>query len=195
MTLILAHRGNTAGKTMLENNFDYLLDAADFGCGVETDLRRATDTGELIISHDPAKYDFDLDARRILAELQDTFIALNIKEPGLCQDLFRIKPYLNGFVFDFELCCSNPEIEILEYQAAGYKIARRYSDRGEFPRGESDFVWFDEMDQSGSLDIQQIDLSKTIYVSPELHGRSVLESRSDEFFGICTDYCDFYLEE
>lgn len=195
MTLIIAHRGNTSGKAMIENSVDHLLEAADLGFGIETDLCRATDTGELIISHDPAKYDFEMDARRILADLQDTFIALNVKEPGLCRDLKKIKPYLNGFVFDFELCCPDPEAEMAEYRAAGYKIARRYSDRDEFPEGEFDYIWLDEMDQSGSLDLEMIDLSKTIYVSPELHKRSILEARTEQFYGVCTDYCDFYLEE
>lgn len=193
--MILAHRGNVAGKSLFENQIDYLLDAAQLGYGLETDLIRAKDNGRLIISHDPFDYEPEMDAELVLKELGSTFIALNVKAPGLCEDLKKVCPEFNGFVFDFELCCPDPEAEIREYRAAGYKIARRYSDRGEFPLGFYDYIWFDEMDQTGSLDSRKIDLSKTIYVSPELHGRDILEARIDQFLGVCTDYCDFYMRD
>ena len=128
-----------------------------------------------------------------MSALGPAFIALNIKEPGMCQDLRKIIPRFNGFVFDFELCCSDPERELQEYKSAGYNVARRYSDQGEFPIGEYDFVWLDEMRQSNSLQIPS-NLRNIIYVSPELHGRSITETRPDwtNFAGVCADFCDYY---
>ena len=185
--MLIAHRGNLTGKEKVENSLPCLIKAVNQGHGVEIDLRLASNN-KLIISHDPAEYTPEIDAKHILSTLDDAFIALNIKEEGLLPHLLKITNKINGFVFDFELCCSNPEEEMKDYRKAGFKIAKRYSDRGEFPLKPYDYVWLDEMDNSNSLDISNLDLSKVIYVSPELHQRPVLERRLEYFFGICTDF-------
>jgi hypothetical protein len=189
---VIAHRGNLKGKAHSENNIFQLRQAVARGFGVELDVRRAEDTNALIISHEPSIYRAEISAALVLKRLGNAFIALNIKQSGLLQDLYQIKPELNGFVFDFELCCKDSEQEIGAYTEVGYKIARRYSDRGESPAGKCDYIWFDEMDNTGSLNINVIDVSKTIYVSPELHGRNIETHRIEGFWGVCTDYCDFY---
>jgi len=191
--LKIAHKGNINGPDpSRENTLEYLIGASEAGYGIELDLRKATDSTDLIVSHNPTCYSKNNDARRILNALEHAFIAINIKGDGLLPLLEDIKPRFNGFVFDFELWCINPDYEIHKYMKSGYKIARRYSDRGEFPsRGKKyDYIWFDEMDSTGSLNHRKVDLSKTIYVSPELHGRDINDQRSENFFAICTDYCD-----
>ena len=190
--IIIAHRGNTRGKTDDENKLTYLLRAVTVGFGVETDLLRAP-CGRLIISHDPVEWTPLNDAQLVLKNLvlNDAFIALNIKEGGLLEDLLKIfKPStMRGFAFDFELCCSDPMEEMAQYAAAGFKIAERCSDRGETPKGLYDFIWLDEMDKSNSINIQNLDPRKIIYVNPELHGRLLENRRKEEFLAVCTDYC------
>lgn len=194
--LTIAHRGNLIGKTNQENQLLYLLKAVKAGFGVETDLLRAP-CGRLIISHDPADWTSLNDAELVLKNLMlnDAFIALNVKQENLLEDLLKIMnpKDFKGFVFDFELCCSDPEKEIQQYKEAGFKIARRISDRGERITGECDYIWLDEMDSTYSVSIFNNDLDphKIVYVSPELHGRPVEERRKDIDSAICTDYC-FY---
>ena len=202
--LTIAHRGNIFGKSDKENQLLYLLKAVRAGFGVETDLLRAP-CGRLIISHDPVEWTSLNDAQLVLKNLvlNDAFIALNIKEEGLLEDLLKFfnPSAMKGFVFDFELCCSDrraAENEMFEYMEVGFEVASRYSDRNERPSTGTDYIWLDEMDQSGSLELTpkglgwagfKHHLDRIIYVSPELHGRPVSERRSEEFFGICTDYC------
>lgn len=192
--LKIAHRGNLFGKTDQENHILYLLKAVEAGFGVETDILRAP-CGRLIISHDPIEWTPTNDAALVLKNLieRNAFIALNIKEEGLLEDLLKIvdPSEFKGFVFDFELCCSDPENEIKQYQRADFKIARRISDRGEKITGPCDYIWMDEMDSTNSISIFMNDLNphKIVYVSPELHGRPVEERRKDIHSAICTDYC------
>lgn len=196
--LKISHRGNLFGKTDKENHLLYLLKAVHAGFGVETDILRAP-CGRLVISHDPVEWTPINDAALVLKNLidNDAFVALNIKEEGLLEDILKIiNPFeFNGFMFDFELCCSDPESEIQEYQKAGFKIARRISDRGERITGYCDYIWMDEMDSTNSISIFMNDLDphKIVYVSPELHERPVEERRTDISSFICTDYCfDFF---
>ena len=164
----------------------YLQHAAVIAkCGLEIDLRRARDTGQLVLSHDPTNYRWTICAERAFKYFK-AFIALNIKESGLLEDFHKIAPTFNGFVFDFELCNASSEID--DWLNAGYKVAKRFSDRGETPSGYCDYIWVDEMDKTGSLDLSNVDLSKCVYVSPELHGRDRNNRRTEEFFAICSDY-------
>jgi len=193
--MLIAHRGNIAGRSSRENALPYLLRAIEMGYGVEIDIRKASDCDKIIISHDPVPWNSNNDAYSILESLGNAFIALNIKESGLfpfLEKFYRqVTHGFNGFVFDFELCCNNPEYAISLYQRNGFPIARRYSDRGEFPNGDCDYIWLDEMNKTGSLDLNRsdIELSKVVYVSPELHNRDLKEARKENFFAICTDYC------
>jgi hypothetical protein len=190
----IAHRGNVFGKSSRENELFYLLKAVKAGFGVETDVLRAP-CGRLIISHDPTEWTSLNDAELTLKNLilNNAFIALNIKEEGILEDLLKIinPSEMRGFVFDFELCCSDPLKEMQAYNDSGFKIAERCSDRGEKPLGGWDYIWLDEMDKSNSLSIFMLNLDpkKIIYVSPELHGRPVEERRKERFYGICTDFC------
>lgn len=195
--LKIAHRGNTNGPSDQENQLLYLFNAVKQGYGVETDLRRAP-CGRLIISHDPAEWDPLNDAKLILRNLilKDAFIALNIKEEGMAEDLVKIiQPHhMRGFVFDFELWCSNAAEEKVAYLNAGFNIANRLSDRNTHIDGLGQYIWLDEMDQSGSVDLNKIfdmgwSVKEIIYVSPELHGRPLSEQRTESFFAVCTDYC------
>lgn len=186
----IAHRGNVNGiNKEKENTLAYLKNAVNNGYGIETDLRCASDCDKLIISHDPAPYSIHNDANHILNNIGNTFIALNIKESGLVVRLHEILPKLNGFVFDFELWCDQPENEIEQYLNFNYKIARRYSEKERIITGYYDYIWLDEMFETNILDTSNIDLTQTIYVSPELHGRDREQARTDDFFAICTDYC------
>ena len=195
--ITIAHRGNLFGKTKDENQLLYLMKAVNAGFGIETDIRRAP-CGQLIISHDSVEWTPINDAQLVLKNLilNDAFIALNIKEEGILEDLLKIvKPReMRGFVFDFELCCEAPIAEMWRYSDAGFKLAERVSDRGERPShyfgvDGSEYLWLDEMDETGDLDLSDYDLDKIIYVSPELHGRPVEERRTEKFHGICTDFC------
>jgi glycerophosphoryl diester phosphodiesterase len=199
--ITIAHRGNVFGKTDKENQLLYLMKAVRAGFGVETDVLRAP-CGRLIVSHDPAEWTPLNDAQLVLRNLlmNDAYIALNVKEEGLIEDLIKIfdPSKMRGFAFDFELCCSKPEDEMVKYAEAGFEVAARYSDRGERPSTFAEYIWLDEMDKSGSLDLShegigwagfRQECDRIIYVSPELHGRPVSERRTEKFHGICTDYC------
>lgn len=159
--------------------------------GIECDLRKS-DEG-LIISHDPVEYSEDIDIKNYIDIFNSGFVALNIKESGLLEDFKAVIPHFNGFVFDFELCGATDEIE--SWSNAGYKIAKRYSDRGEYPSGDFDYIWVDEMDESGSLLLSVIDPDISIYVSPELHGRPISEARVNmPWFAVCTDNPQWWLD-
>lgn len=190
--LIIAHRGNLSGKSDQENQLHYLLNAAKYGFGVETDINK-TPCGHLTISHDVEKWTMSNDAGLILNSMisNNVFVALNIKQSGLLRDVLKIinPQHMKGFVFDFELCCNEPESEMDEYSKAGFKVAKRLSDRSKPIEYDADYIWLDEMDKTNSIDISSYDLNKIVYVSPELHRRSASQRRKEQFFGICTDYC------
>ena len=203
--MIIAHRGNIDGPNpKKENTLQYLLNAVNQGYGIETDLRYASDLKRLIISHDPAPFNSSIDASIILNTLIDAgaFIALNIKEDNLLDDLLSIinPKRFNGFLFDFELWCSDYESEIVVYKQAGFKIARRCSDRfkehKQWKKIDYDYIWLDEMDEEYSISIFMLGLnpSKLVYVSPELHKRDINNRRKEKFPFICTDYCNYYNE-
>ena len=170
------------------------MKAVRLGFGIETDILRAP-CGRLIINHDKVDWTPLNDAELVLKNLMlvNAYIALNIKEEGILEDLLKIMDPkdMKGFAFDFELCCEDPETEMESYHQAGFKIAERFSDRGERPSNNYDYIWLDEMDKTSSISIIMnfIDIRKVVYVSPELHGRPLGGQRRENFYGICTDYC------
>jgi hypothetical protein len=189
--IIIAHRGNITGPNPpMENNIPYLMEATSLGFGIELDIRTSSDSSKLVISHDAADYEPNIDAVSLKLIDPSAFMAINIKEFGLADKLAEILPGRNGFVFDFELIDMDCKREMQAYRAHGFKVAKRISDAHPTVDVDCDFLWIDEMRTTGLLDLSNVDLSKCIYVSPELHKRPLEDRRHEKFAGVCTDYTD-----
>lgn len=193
--IIYSHRGKHEKQVAPDNSLASIRMAGDLGYGMELDVRWASDNGVIVASHDPMP--FSVKRQLTFYPFHRVCTAINLKDRDLLPEFKKVVPpedlLYGSFVFDFELC--GAEHEIGDWKEAGYPIARRYSDRGEEPSGSYDFVWFDEMDETGSLLATKYDPGQCIYVSPELHGRPIEEARVDvPWFGVCTDQAEWWMQ-
>jgi len=193
--IIYSHRGKHEQQKHPNNSSQAMKHAGELGYGMELDVRWALDNGVIVVSHDPTWLRLDLEL--IYYPLDQVPSAINVKDRGLLYEFKRLFPPAklapNSFVFDFELHGAGDEVE--KWLEAGYRVAKRYSDHGEEPEGSIDLVWFDEMDETGSLLHTKFDPAQCIYVSPELHGRPIEEARVRiPWFGVCTDEPEWWTE-
>ncbi|MGI5845044.1 MAG: hypothetical protein ACOX9B_12825 [Candidatus Xenobium sp.] len=210
---VLAHRGLLAGAdSALENRFETLLQALGEGFGVETDVRYCSGRGHYL-SHDPAVWTPQNDAFRFLEACHrhpGQVVALNLKELDGLRPLLRILSDLDLwdrlFLFDMELIESLPgkTARTLRCLDPRSRLAARVSERDEPVERAAgcpftDCVWLDEFDGPWASQATFRELArvgKPVWaVSPDLHGRSLQESRRrwGEFMawgarGICTDH-------
>jgi glycerophosphoryl diester phosphodiesterase len=195
---ILAHRGhwkNEFGQTLLrKNSIEALSRAANFGFGIETDIR--DNLGKIVISHDPVEK-FELTLKQVLEFRVNGPVALNVKSDGLAP-LLRIlledtKPAFNYFFFDM----STPEFQ--NYTKHELKVAWRLSEFDTFSGHTPRIVWLDSLNsdwyKSNSDWLDKHNDCEVIIVSPELHKRSHVESwnwiadkmNQHDNLSICTD--------
>ena len=59
MQFLISHRGNTSGKSLLENSPDYIDNALEKGFDVEIDIRYIDN--KLLLGHDKGQYPISLD--------------------------------------------------------------------------------------------------------------------------------------
>lgn len=192
--ILYSHRGKHEQQKHPDNSSQAMKHAGGLGYGMELDIRWALDNGVIIVSHDPARLEYELEA--IHYPLDQIPTAINVKDRDLLHEFRRLFPPERlapaSFVFDFELHGASNEVD--QWRKAGYRVAKRYSDRGEVPEGDIDFVWFDEMDETGSLLHTRFDPAQCIYTSPELHGRPIEEARVRiPWFGVCTDRPEWWM--
>jgi len=211
---ILAHRGLLSGAdSALENRFETLVQALGEGFGVETDVRYCTDRGRHYLSHDPAFWTSENDAFRFLESCRrhpGQVVALNLKDlgglPTLLGRISDLDLWGHLFLFDMELIEPVPgeTARALQDFDSRSRIAARVSERDEpVERAAacpfSDRVWLDEFDGPWASQATFQELAragKPVWaVSPDLHGRSLEESRRrwGELLawgarGICTDH-------
>ena len=202
---ILAHRGCWDNFSQ-KNNMVSLAHAVQEGFGVETDVRDYN--GQLVISHDPPSTGNILYLETFLdllgsLKIQNR-IGLNIKSDGLAPILVKVlmqKSHLLYNIFAFDM--SIPE-------SVAYKRMRLpfYSRTSEYETESNIFstskgVWVDNF--TGNFD-QVLNSMKILsqgkracIVSPELHGRSYLDTWKEikkaklhmhAKFELCTDYPD-----
>ncbi len=213
MIRILAHRANVAGADRTtENTLPAIREALGSGWGLETDIRRHAD-GRFYLSHDPQPPGDGLDAGAFCAEVRrypDALIALNVKELGYEAELvsWLDREGISGqvFLFDMELLEDEPGRAARLFREAHPRIqlAARVSDRGEpieraLSIPEASVIWLDEFDGPWAAreDVERLTGAGRLVhlVSPDLHGRSLAESRARwsqalawGIHGICTDY-------
>ncbi len=211
---ILAHRGLLSGAdSALENRFETLVRALGEGFGVETDVRYCTDRGRHYLSHDPAVWTPQNDAFRFLESCRRhplQVVALNLKDlgglPALLEMLSDLELWSHLFLFDMELLEQIPgeTARALRRLDPHSRIAARVSDRDEPVERAAgcpftDCAWLDEFDGPWARQATFQELAragKPVWtVSPDLHGRSLQESRGrwGELLawgtrGICTDH-------
>lgn len=211
---VLAHRGLLSGADRtLENRFETLARALGEGFGVETDLRYCADRGRHCLGHDLAAWTPQDDAFRFLELCRrhpGQTVALNLKDlgglPTLLGRISDLDLWDHLFLFDMELIEPVPgeTARALRDFDPRSRLAARVSDRKEpVERAAgcpfSDCVWLDEFDGPWATRATFQELAragKPIWaVSPDLHGRSLEESRRRwaDFLawgarGICTDH-------
>lgn len=210
---ILSHRACLhGGGSVEENTLAALGDAIEHGFEVEFDIRRDSDSGQLVLSHDPAAWSQARDATTFLRDPGPDGAgrhALNVKDPDVVDDVLaeleRAGTADRFFLFDFELLgCDAPAL-MRAVQRRGFAVAHRLSERERHLERYLDddavtMVWLDEFETPWVERRHVAELAarskQTFYVSPELHRPlppEAVEQRWRELAewgvtGICTDY-------
>lgn len=190
---IYAHRGFWHDPSE-QNSMDAIRRAGEFGFGVETDFR--SQTGELILSHDPLPSPTSTPASRI--DFRGIPTAINIKEDGLLNlyaDFLAKNSSPKSFIFDGSIP------EMFQIHKQGLPHALRMSEYEREIPWDSTFLWIDgfvsEWWADQDLMSRLAEKYFLIFVSPEIHAREYTKSWTffRDFnntmlgnFGICTDY-------
>lgn len=192
---ILGHRGIWANRSQ-QNTLESFTSCVPLGFGIELDVRDRG--GKLVVSHELTEDESPL-LEDVLCALSgfESYIAVNIKEDGLCIstsllcDKFNIRHYL----FDMSV----PETVICEKNTLPYFT--RLSEY-EFPSGLDDKasgVWLDAFNgqwfDATLIDSLLYSGREVAVVSSELHGRDhrelwlLLKQFKDRpSLSICTDF-------
>jgi glycerophosphoryl diester phosphodiesterase len=210
---VLAHRGLLDGPDHArENALPALREAAARGFASEFDVR-LDDDGRLVLTHDPAAWAPEHDARAFLADPPgDALHAFNVKDAAATRAALDVIAQAGTigrfFFFDFELACPDAaRADALRGEVAGRggAVARRLSDREPvledlLADAATEHVWLDEMDGpwvSASVVSRLRDAGKRVwFVSPELHRPQPVEALCRRWHdvvqwgvaGICTDH-------
>ena len=196
---ILAHRGHWSEEYNQEelekNSLQAITRAANFGFGVETDIRDFC--GRVVISHDPV-INKSIEFSEILGLQISGLVALNVKADGLVpliiSDMERGAAAFEYFFFDM----SYPEL--VRYRVGELPVAERKSEFESISIYSSKYIWVDSFNSDWYLEELMLPLkpdgTKVVVVSPELHGRPYLQTWKwlanqmvkDESLYICTDY-------
>ena len=198
---ILGHRGYWSDKES-QNTLVSFKDALVSGFGIETDVRDLN--GQLVISHDPPKYNCEHVSLDEFISLYNRYkssevVAFNIKSDGLqsrLEDILYKSEFSNYFVFDASIPDS------LQYVKSGVTYYARQSEYEKIPN-LYDFasgIWLDSFNSTWyNVDVitTHLENKKNVcVVSPELHGRNHLStwkllkqiSYKTGCLSLCTDY-------
>lgn len=165
---VLAHRGFW-DSDIEENSPEAIYRAADFGFGIETDLRN--DASGVWISHDARHLENRTDASFIFD--LGVCVALNIKSDGLShfglRNLAKIAS-TGSFFFDGSIP------QMLDFRRKGLPHALRLSEYEKTLPWTPNYIWLDSFESDWWLDNQDIfDITPGVgfvIVSSELHGRA-----------------------
>lgn len=192
---ILGHRGIWADRSQ-QNTLESLTACVPLGYGIELDVRDRN--GELVVSHDLTEDDSPL-LEDVLCALSgfDSYIAVNIKEDGLCIstslmcDKFNIRHYLFDMSVPETVIC---EKNLLPYftRLSEYESPSVLDDKASGVWLDAfKFQWFDASLIGSLLNSER----EVAVVSSELHGRDhrdlwlLLKQFSDHpNLSICTDF-------
>ena len=159
----IAHQINTLDKLdKVPNNF-----------GIEIDIR-SSDSGDLVLSHDPLRPGEDyLGLENLLEKYSNKFIVANIKESGIEKDVINeiIKTTKDFFLLDVELpFIFNNHRDFNKYLSVRYSEFESIETVRNL-EGMAQWVWIDTFTKLPSLhkDLEQF---KTCLVSPDRWGRS-----------------------
>lgn len=193
---IFAHRG--LWESEHEQNSIRAIEAAfSRNYSVEIDLWKKDGSGEIWVGHDISNANTSFS--QVLTsweKFSGVDLALNIKCDGLLDSLFnhfesiRLPNQSNYFAFDM----SPPEM--YQYLRRGFPLAFRVSEFEKENVNSSDgILWLDSFTSDWYLSLSEMELksllSRSIVVSPELHGRDPKMVnqiiRKFETYGICLD--------
>ena len=192
---ILCHRGLWAARSE-QNTIKSFVSCLPKGFGIELDVRDRL--GQLVVSHDLAEEASPLleDVLHAISGLQ-SYIAVNIKEDGLCVstsklfEKFNVRHYLFDMSIPETVICKNNSVPYFS-RLSEYEFA---SDLDSKASG----VWLDAFNGQwfdASLISSLLNNGKEVaVVSSELHGRDNLELwllikqfSHHPNFSLCTDF-------
>ena len=180
---ILCHRGFWVHESE-QNTEKSFVDCVELGFGIELDIR--VRSGHLVVAHDTDVHSAPF-FEDVLSALKgfSSYIAVNIKEDGLCSQASRLcnKYGIRHYLFDMSV----PETVICARNSLPYFTRLSEYESATLLDNNAAGFWVDSFDDQWFDDVfleRLLSSGKEVaVVSPELHGR-----RYDEVWSLLRDF-------